>query len=89
MDKTEDGRITGFLINFSKLNDLYGITKVELYGGYNLDIEGLTKDDIEVRYHLLRERAIALGVLKEIFPNLAATQGFVIQRKRCDLAVHF
>ena len=66
MDKTEDGRITGFLINFSKLNDLYGITKVELYGGYNLDIEGLTKDDIEVRYHLLRERAIALGVLKEI-----------------------
>ena len=66
MDKTEDGRITGFLINFSKLNDLYGITKVELYGGYNLDIEGLTKDDIEVRYHLLRERAIALGVLKEM-----------------------
>ena len=66
MDKTEDGRITGFLINFSKLNDLYGITKVALYGGYNLDIEGLTKDDIEVRYHLLRERAIALGVLKEI-----------------------
>ena len=66
MDKTEDGRITGFLINLSKLNDLYGITKVELYGGYNLDIEGLTKDDIEVRYHLLRERAIALGVLKEI-----------------------
>ena len=66
IDKTEDGRITGFLINFSKLNDLYGITKVELYGGYNLDIEGLTKDDIEVRYHLLRERAIALGVLKEI-----------------------
>lgn len=66
MDKTEDGRITGFLINFSKLNDLYGITKVELYGVYNLDIEGLTKDDIEVRYHLLRERAIALGVLKEI-----------------------
>lgn len=39
---------------------------MELYGGYNLDIEGLTKDDIEVRYHLLRERAIALGVLKEI-----------------------
>ena len=66
MDKTEDGRITGFLINLSKLNDLYGITKVALYGGYNLDIEGLTKDDIEVRYHLLRERAIALGVLKEI-----------------------
>ncbi len=66
MDKTEDGRITGFLINLSKLNDLYGITKVELYGVYNLDIEGLTKDDIEVRYHLLRERAIALGVLKEI-----------------------
>lgn len=66
MDKTEDGRITGFLINISKLNDLYGVTKVELYGGYNLDIEGLTKDDIEVRYHLLRERAIALGVLKEI-----------------------
>ena len=66
MDKTEDGRITGFLINFSKLNDLYGVTKVELDGGYNLDIQGLTKDDIEVRYHLLRERAIALGVLKEI-----------------------
>ena len=66
MDKTEDGRITGFLINFSKLNDLYGVTKVELSGGYNLDIQGLTKDDIEVRYHLLRERAIALGVLKEI-----------------------
>jgi len=39
---------------------------VELYGGYNLDIEGLTKNDIEVKYHLLRERAIALGVLKEI-----------------------
>jgi hypothetical protein len=66
MDKTEDGRITGFLINFSKLNDLYAVTKVELYGGYNLDIEGLTKNDIEVKYHLLRERAIALGVLKEI-----------------------
>ena len=66
MDKTEDGRITGFLINFSKLNDLYGVTKVELYGGYNLDIQGLTKDDIEVKYHLLRERAIALGVLKEM-----------------------
>ena len=66
MDKTEDGRITGFLINFSKLNDLYAVTKVELYGGYNLDIEGLTKNDIEVKYHLLRERAIALGVIKEI-----------------------
>ena len=66
MDKTEDGRITGFLINFSKLNDLYAVTKVELYGGYNLDIEGLTKNDIEVKYHLFRERAIALGVLKEI-----------------------
>ena len=65
-DRTEAGRTTGFLINFSKLNDLYAVTKVELYGGYNLDIEGLTKNDIEVKYHLLRERAIALGVLKEI-----------------------
>lgn len=65
-DKTEGSQIAGILINFSKLNDLYGVTKIELYGGDNIDIEGFTKDEVEVKYHLHRGRAIALGVIKEI-----------------------
>lgn len=65
-NRTEDGRTTGFLINFSKLNDLYAVAKIELYGGNNIDIEGFTKDDVEIRYHMFRGKAIALGVLKEI-----------------------
>jgi len=42
-DRTEAGRTTGFLINFSKLNDLYAVAKIELYGGNNMLVSRIVR----------------------------------------------
>ncbi|OLR56825.1 hypothetical protein BHK98_12575 [Hornefia porci] len=66
MDKKTMKRITGFIIDVRMLQDIDGITRIELHDGNRITIEGLTTDNIEVTYNIFRERAKEIGLLKEM-----------------------